>query len=752
MNYRYVGVNRYEITLTVFRDCYNGIPPFDNPAVIGIFDGSNDLINNLQVSITSKQPVPNAINSPCMSPPTDVCYEIAKYVFDITIPATGGPFTVAYQRCCRNSSVINLINVQATGATYFTVIDPSLAPINSNPVFSQHPSTFICKNVPFTFDQSAVDADGDSLVYELIAPYDGGSQSNPIPDPPDAPPYSHVTFKAPYSTNDPLGGIPMSINSHTGILTGTPSYSGQFVYGIVIKEYRNGVLIGQTTRDFQINVNFNSCQDVTVASIYPPAVLCGTRVAEFVNNSYNAATYSWSFGDPTSSSDSSNLKNPSYTYPDTGVYLATLIAYSSMNPDCNDTAYGMVHVYPEFFSRYNVSNVHCSNMFEFYDMSHGVSGTANTWIWKFGDDSVSNVKNPIHTFAEPGTYNVVLIASADSACNDTMTKTVHVLPVPVSDFSVSLDTCNYEISLINNSINASASRWDFGNYSTLYFKEGKYKYKDPGTYSLLLTVVTDSSCKDTSAVTITIPPLPVPDFSYSVAQCDSVVQFTNLSQNASDTHWDFGDNEFSVDESPVHSYTISGKIPVTLTVESEHHCKSVLNKEIFFVSKKRPDFDISIDSCKGEIAFLDLTNRAAYYEWDFGDGAISNEINPVHKFIEDGRKSVKLIVNPGTLCVDSIVKEISFEVPLGEKVFIPNSFTPNGDGHNDIYTVSIFRPCDIYHLTIYNRWGQKVFETSDATNVHWDGRYNGEQLANDVYVYIIENNDNRKEGTITILR
>jgi len=112
MNYHYVGANQYEITLTVYRDCYNGIPPFDNPASIGVFDVNNNLVNMTDAIITFQQSVPNAINSPCLSPPTNVCYEVAQYKFTLNLPPASGIYTIAYQRCCRNNSIINITNPQ----------------------------------------------------------------------------------------------------------------------------------------------------------------------------------------------------------------------------------------------------------------------------------------------------------------------------------------------------------------------------------------------------------------------------------------------------------------------------------------------------------------------------------------------------------------------------------------------------------------------------------------------------------------
>ena len=751
MNYRFLGNNDYEITLTVYRDCFNGIPPFDDPASIGIFDDRGNLINTIEANITRQQSVPNAINSPCVTPPTNVCYELAQYVFTTTIPAGSGACTIAYQRCCRNYSIINIDNVMGTGATYMTVIaDPLIAPVNSSPVFNLWPPTFICKDAPFTFDHSATDLDGDSLVYGLCYPNDGADIVIPIPNPPGPPPYSPIVFLPPYSLNDPFGGVPLHIDSITGIMKATPNSEGQFVYGISVKEYRNGVYVGETRRDFQVNVV--SCPAYTVASILSPTIACGTFDAHFINNSFNASSYKWSFGDSTIVGDTSSIINPFYAYPDTGDYLATLIAYSPNNSSCNDTTEGIVHIYPLFQSDFFISNNHCSNVFSFADQSYGINGVANFWSWNFGDNSISSVQNPVHVYNSPGEYNVILSSSADSACLDTIVKRVFVLPIPKSNFTLLLDTCSFTIKTKNSSSFAVSYQWDYGDSNTDYNFEGNHNYINPGDYNIQLIVASDSFCLDTSYIHISIPPLPVADFYYDALLCDSNVQFQNLSQNAKEFIWDFGDSEISNLETPSHIYSQSGFFPVQLTAISVNNCQVITNKNIFFMSRKKADYDTRIDSCKGLLKFIDVTKGATNYYWQFGDGGTSQDQTPVHKYLKEGKYNVLLTVNHETICSDSVLKTVTYEAPLGEKVFIPNSFSPNGDGHNDLFEISIFRPCEIYKLTIFNRWGQKVFESDDASNIHWDGSFNGEKLAEDIYVYILESSDNRRQGIISIFR
>lgn len=126
---------------------------------------------------------------------------------------------------------------------------PSAMILNSNPVFSLFPPLFICANQPFTFNHGATDADGDSLAYSFYTPYNNGT---PVISGNTAS-FTPVTYSGGYNSTNPLGG-PISINSSTGLLSGTPSTVGQFVVGVVVKEYRNGVFIGETLRDFQFNV------------------------------------------------------------------------------------------------------------------------------------------------------------------------------------------------------------------------------------------------------------------------------------------------------------------------------------------------------------------------------------------------------------------------------------------------------------------------------------------------------------------
>lgn len=752
MNYRYLGNNQYEISLTVYRDCYYGQASFDNPASIGIFDGANNLVASSLVYIHDQQQVPNAINTPCLVPPVNVCYEVANYYLTTTLLPRPGGYTIVYQRCCRNNSILNLENVNHTGATYLaTIPDSGLLITNSNPVFNQWPPTFICQNAPFTFDHSATDPDGDSLVYELYTPLSGADNTNPMPQPPSPPPYDSADWAPPYGLSNPLGGVPLRINRFTGQLTATPVATGQYVYGIRVMEFRNGIYLGSTLRDFQVNVV--PCPDITVASIFSPTIVCGSTLAQFVNTSFNAATYQWDFGDPVTAGDTSTQMNPEWNYPDTGTYFVTLIAFSGIDTDCNDTASGVVKVYPPFHTGFEISNDHCSPYFLFQDHSAGSGGTpALFWSWNFGDGYFSGSGNPSHTYLQPGQYTVTLISSKDSSCTDTASIPVNVLRIPVASFLPFLDTCSYTLGLHNQSLYSSSYIWDFGDLSSGTAFSPEHVYADFGVYTVQLNAVSDSGCVNSSTAQITIPPLPLADFAYSVATCDSVVSFSNHSIHASDYFWDLGDHSSATVSDPVHTYQISGTVPVRMIATSSFGCTDTVDRNIDFVSFKNAEFKWALDTCSGVVRFTDVTRNAVNYLWNFGDGTTSNEISPVHSYSVNGEFEVTLMVNGESACMDSIHSITKFESPLGELFFAPNAFTPNGDGLNDDFRISLFRPCDTYSLNIFNRWGQEVFSSGDAANAVWDGTFHGAAAEQGVYVYLLKGGGMDRNGVVYLIR
>jgi gliding motility-associated-like protein len=343
--YDNLGSNNYRITLKLYRDCSNPLNAlYDNPATIFIFNSSGTLVDSIEIPFPGSVILPTPLSNPCLVPPSNICVEQAIYQKVVTLPPLAGGYDITYQRCCRNVTILNLTNPGAVGATYMAHIpDPGLAVINSSPRYNNFPPIFLCAGVPLNFDHAATDPDGDSLYYDLCDAYTGLDQFCPIVGPQTptgcnalapSPPAPFVPWASPYSGSYPMSSSPaLAVNPVTGLMTGTPNMIGQWVIAVCVKEYRHGVLLDVNKRDFQFNVV--NC-GIPVASIPSQQSFCFGSPSHFTQNSINAFSYHWDFGDPGTSLDTSNVLSPTWTYAAAGTYTVSLI----VNPRtlCADTA------------------------------------------------------------------------------------------------------------------------------------------------------------------------------------------------------------------------------------------------------------------------------------------------------------------------------------------------------------------------------------------------------------------------------
>lgn len=253
ISYEYLGNDLYNIRLEVLRDCYNGNPHawFDDPASIGIFDENNNLVQELlaplsEVNDTISINVPNSV----CNFPESICVHKTIYNTEISLPYIPGGYTLAYQRCCRSQVISNLVNPSETGMTFHTHIEPLNT--NTSPEFVNDVPSAIFVNTPFVYNAGAIDIDGDSLVYELTQPYSGATLENSRPSPPNNPPYDAVNFILPtFSVENMLGGdYPLTIDAQTGEMSAIPRSLGVYQIAYLVKEFRNGELIGISNREF----------------------------------------------------------------------------------------------------------------------------------------------------------------------------------------------------------------------------------------------------------------------------------------------------------------------------------------------------------------------------------------------------------------------------------------------------------------------------------------------------------------------
>ncbi|MEO7175415.1 MAG: T9SS type B sorting domain-containing protein [Saprospiraceae bacterium] len=563
ITYRCLGNNKYEITLAVYRDCFNGIPDFDSPASVGIFDDRGNLMTHIGIGgqilfePISIDTLPDLISSVCGGTLSSVCVNRAIIRDTVTLPYKKGGYNLIYQRCCRNYTVTNIYDPLNTGTTFSTKItELALTECNSSARFDFWPPVAICVNQPINFSFAAFDEDGDSLVYSLCTPYAGADSTKPMPQPPPPPPYDTVVWIAPvYSLTDVLGNpsAPLTINPSTGFLTGTPNIVGQFVVGVCVNEFRNGQLISQTRREFEYNIK--ECSGLPEAIIAGPSGSCdGDLTVHFENGTATVSppwNFTWFFDWENNQSATSNLENPTYTYPAFGTYIVKLVASSSAT--CSDTATVSFFVGIDSTSAlFEAQTFNCGDqlILELTNNAYAQSGIASlAWTVSLpgGVILTSNESNPSFLIPANVQATVMLVVTSNNGC-----QSVETLPIPAgtgndlgADFTYYPLICNDEFVVIFEDLSDSTGfanpvSWQWiikhGNITdTFNIQDPTLVLAGPIQVDALLSVTYDNGCIDTSQQIFFATPDPLlnANFTYQALECTGQIKviLTDVTSN-----------------------------------------------------------------------------------------------------------------------------------------------------------------------------------------------------------------------------
>ncbi len=843
--YDYLGNNQYKFYITIYRDCFSTGAEYDNPLKLTVYTASGQLVQDVSVPFPGSVILPNNFNNPCANNPPNVCVEKAIYVVILTLPPTPGGYNVSYQRCCRGANVTNISNPGGTGLTLTAHVPGSETGFtaNSSPRYTNYPPLILCSNEQLVFDHSATDPDGDQLVYSLVTPYAGASSATPAPNVAPPPPYSNVLWLGGFSAPQPLGpGSNVSINAATGVLTVNPNMIGLFVVGIRVQEYRNGVLIGQTVRDFLFKV-FNC--NIVLQAILPlqedlPSFVsyCQGLTVPFVNNSYGGTTYAWDFGVAGTNTDVSTVFAPTFTFPADGTYQVRLI----VNPGsaCTDTAYQTIIVNNQIDVSFTSVDSLCftNHSFNFDGTYTGSSGA--TFLYEFGPNANVSTANTLDvnniTFNSAGMHEIKLLATK-GICTDSFAKTIYLFDPQQANFNFPSNiACNgLTVPFTNQSSDAIQYHWDFGvtnsTSDTSNLINPTFSFPSENSYQVSLIASSFGTCIDTVVKTVQVFEPLVMSFTHNDSLCvtnnsfnfdgtftgspttqftynfgpnanpssannldvnnvvyDTFGQFTisltgtyggNCSQTITDQvfvfrepsinftkipglacvpyeatfidlsladspilyQWTFGDGGTSTLQNPTHTYTSVGDYNVGLQIITTEGCKDTLfmMKQDFINVHPNPtsNFQLSpilTDICHSEITFTDLSTGADSIIYYFDDGYYGFGGNLVYTYKESGQHNpIQVAINQWG-CSDTSRRNLGIE-PFA--IYIPNTFTPDGDEFNNRFIPKKALDTDAWELKIYNRWGELLFVSNDA-NIGWDGTYQNVLVPDGMYAYVLK--------------
>jgi PKD repeat protein len=380
------------------------------------------------------------------------------------------------------------------------------------------------------------------------------------------------------------------------------------------------------------------------------------------------------------------------------------------------------------------------------NFSNETLGEDQFYTWDFGDGNTAVERDPSHTYEQAGSYTVRLTVIDALGCDDEQTfSPIIVTPSPTADFSFVADReCELpvELQFTNRSIDAVGYQWKFeeGTFDTRV--NPVFSYRRPGEKTIQLIATNTFQCQDTIEKNFLALQDPIADFDWDPGQgCRPLtVAFREASSDATDFFWDFGDGSQGTGPQVEHTYSDPGEYSVTLVADNRGLCRDslILPDLISVFPGPAADFSFQLldDAPSNTFQFQNLSNGATSYRWDFGDGATSEEVNPVHQFLSNGEQIITLEAISDVECRDTVSQALTPNF-IGT-LYIPNVFTPEGSGAED---VRLFRPkgygLSSYKIEVFNRNGERLWVSTALVDGQpaeaWDGRVDDQLVDQGVY-------------------
>jgi gliding motility-associated-like protein len=577
--------------------------------------------------------------------------------------ATGiGPHSITYANAGTYTAILNgtdFAGCTATESVIITVNAAPAAPTVSNVTYCQGATA------------SALTASGSNLLWYTTPTGGVGSSTAPTPTTSTPGTISYYVSQTTNGCEGPLAQIDVIV---------TP----------------------QTTMD--VPIDLEACPGV----IIPPVNFTSTTTG---------TTYAWTNSNPSIGlAASGNNTLPGFTTINTGSLdqLATITITPTVGTCVGAQTSFTITVHPLPSVTAGVDQALCAGE------STSVTATgAVTYTWNNGiTDGISFTPTTTTTYTVTGT-------SADGCINTDQMQVV-VNPIPTVFAGNDITICPGASTILTGS-GASTYSWNNGVTDGVSFVPSS----SINTYTVVGT--TAAGCENTDEVSVFFNPVDPVTFAPNITLGCSplVVNFSNTTANSLDCVWSFGDGTTQNSCGNVtNTFVNYGCYDISLTVTFANGCQNTLNLSNLICVEAPPMSSFFavppvINQFDAQTSFINTTIGAVSYVWNFGDGsATSAEINPSHDYagMPLGNYEVVLIATSPSGCIDSTTSVIQIKEDL--LFYIPNCFTPDDDAYNQFFQpifTSGFDPTD-YNLYIYNRWGELIFESHDAT-VGWDGSY-----------------------------
>lgn len=482
---------------------------------------------------------------------------------------------------------------------------------------------------------------------------------------------------------------------------------------------------------------------------------CEDSYLHLENNSFvnggDVTSYVWQF----ETGEMQNIPQPAFVDLDEPGYFAFEIEAIS-NFGCNVLVADSVFVHPTPDASINYSSICQFDPLVFTSNASVSQGSLAQYAWYTNGLSMGNTPNVTWTFEDAGMFDVGVHVWSDAGCEGTDSLHVTIYPTP----QLALDAPSICAGdTIQAALTSSAPEDDV--LLTTWFIEGVANGIDVDSIVVVPTSLnpveievyqyTNAGCVGYASEVIDVFELPTlevlpTDLNYCIGDTVAIgcLPFAQAPQNIQNTQWNFS-NGLSFN-SPSTSFVASspGTFDAMVNVTTNFGCSSTFAVDNYVIVHPDPiaNFILSDETPTYYEDEVDIINQSSsnVVEWNYviSDGFVAEVPNFSHRFYESGNYSIRLAVKDVHGCADTTYKSLDFSPDL--IVHIPNSFTPDADGVNDVFIPVIDGdPLTYYRLIVFDRWGTIIFESLDRNEV-WQGdvRENGYYAICDAYNYMLD--------------
>ena len=744
----YSGIGIYTVTLTVTNDCGSNIFTIDldvgtvvtagffaedtegcAPMQVQFVDESSNNVTEWNWTFSGGNPASSTDQNPLVNYSTPGVYEVTllasnpfnsnsvtetSYITILPEPTAG--FTSN-----ENGNVVDFINTSTNANTYLWTFGDGETSMQENPT---HTYT---SDGDYTVILEATNACGTVTTQEtitILTPVTAGF----VADITSGCAGLEVQFSDASSNNVTgwnwtfVGGTPSTSTEQNPIVI----YNTPGTYLVVLEVNNPGFNATQTETNF-IVIAENPIADFTSITTM--------GVVDFTNNSTNATSYLWNFGDGGMSMD----ENPSHTYTDDGTYTVTLMATNACGSVTTEIEVAI--------SLPPVANFSLETSFDCAPATiqflNESSPNATEWFWTFdsGSPNTASVENPAITFNDPGTHLVTLVAT-NAAGSNTYSIEITLGGAPVIDFASSVNELT--TTFTNQTMNGTTFFWDFGDGNSSVEENPIHTYDEPGNYTVILTAT--NAC-GTTTVSQQVEVLGLQAIaSFTSSNVNGCLPFTvsyEDTSTGSPTSWNWsfpgGTPSTSTEQNPTVVYNSAGTFDVNLEVTNPAGT-SMIEQTNYITVGENPvaDFTATVNM-DGNVDFANNSNFGNSYEWIFGDGNTNLENSPNYTYDTSGLYTIQLIVT-NDCGIDTMTQEILIDITGVDDVTFLEKLDLYPNPNNGDFTLHIEgQPMDELEISLYNVLGQRIFhDRIDFTSGQLIKDYELSRLAAATYILQIK--------------